>query len=472
MRLKQVALQGLGLLARRGLLALAFLLMARNLGPRLFGDYSYLYTWVYAATLLSALGLPSVSTREIALDHTKAGAVLKSSFLIRLLCVLVAMTGLALLFYTTKLTRSEIVPSALLFTLAIPPLAFGDQLAAYVMGFAKNSTFAFIQGSLWGAFLVATVASVATSHGLTHAILMQVVALWIAGGICAAYLKHDFVKSLQARINWTVTWSLLREAVPLAVTSVLGILSFRFGTFFLYKKIGAESTGLYTSSLQIVEGLQLIPMALTGSLFPHICQSAADSCATLDCFRLVSSTLAFISVFVAATVSVTSERLVPLVFGSQFKAGGQLLAILIWACVPMFLHYALTFFLIAFNRQRVFVWETLAYLFVSIVGNVLLIPTHGVFGAVFAATIPPCPILLTHFWFILQHLRAEGALINLALPLGVAALVVGASTPWKHAINANSLHLLIFVNLSALLFGSVFVFYQRFATFRRGAASA
>jgi O-antigen/teichoic acid export membrane protein len=462
--LKHVGFQGSGLLAKRGFLALAFLAVARSMGPTAFGDFSYVSTWLFVFSLLLGLGLAPVTTREIARYPESAHKILKSGLSIRIVLSFLGIVLLNVLFEWTPIGRSGIGGYAFLASLCLPPLAFADQIAAYALGFDAHHQFAIINGTVWGLYLCSTVLALVWGRGLGWVFAFQLSSIWIAVFICGFWLRDDLARTAGISDGWSTSVFLLREALPLVITSVLGILSFRIGTFLLYRFGGSTETGLYTSALQVVEGLQLIAMAITGAKFPVICRVANDSRKMNDLFEKLFLTLAFLGLGIATTVCVIGNRLMPFVFGQSYISAGHLLAILIWTSVPMFLHYGLTFVLIAANRQRVFIFETVVYLLVSVTANVVFIRSQGVIGAVYAAILTESTLLVMHLCFIVPRLKIGRTLAWGALPFFIAIVVLYFGMTRANDINATLANLLTFCVASCGLFGAGYWLYRRLSS--------
>jgi len=459
MRLKHIGLQGIGLLAKRGFLAVSFLVIARVLGPSRFGDFTYVTTWVLVLNLVAALGLPSVTTREVAQRPEEARAILKSTLWLRVALSVAGALLLNALFNWTPVGHPGILGYAALLSLGLPAIAIADQLAAYVLGFNAHRRFAFLNLSFWGAYLIATAIALALGGNLRLLFSCQVVAVWIAAGYFVIAFHYDWLNVAAARKS--VTPYLLRQAAPIAITGVLGILSFRIGTFLLYKFLGPAETGIYTSALQVVEALQLIPMAITGAIFPTLCRVVRDQPRFTSFVEWLFLTLAFLGLGAAATASVVGPQLITFVFGAKFNSAGGLFTVLVWALVPMFLHFALTYVLIATNRQKVFIFESVIYLAVSLTSNFMLIPRYGIMGSAYAALLSESTLLAMHLFFVFSRIEIRRTLSWLAVPGTLAAAVVFCGTEWKSAINSLGINAFAFGIVSAGLFGIAYWFYHQ-----------
>ena len=466
MRIKHISYQALGLVARKGLLGLAFLSIARVLGPKDFGEFSYVYTWVYMFTLISSLGFSPVSTREIARAQETASAILNSALWIRLVASSVASLLLVGVFWWTPLGQSGVRSLVLVLSVTILPMAIIDQLAAYAMGFEGHSQFALINFIQWGVYFCATLFGLASSHDLSRVLVWQCAGLWVSLVLCVCLFSSQIIDAFARKVDWQLATFLVREAIPLALTNVLGMLYFRIGTLQLYNLRGSRETGFYTSSLQVVEAMQLIPMAVVGAMFPEICRAACNSERFSVLFERDDSVLLFASLFVAATGSILSGPLITCIFGRGFSASGRLLATLIWSTVPIFLHIAFAYFLIAANMQRAITINAVAGVIVSVTFNLLLIPRYGALGAVYGSVITESAICVLHLAFISRRVQIPRN-PTLLIPLSGACVVLMLGFLWNGAINATLLSQALFGIFALGLCSASFLLYQRLQTQRR-----
>jgi O-antigen/teichoic acid export membrane protein len=462
MKVTQVGLQGLGLFARKGVLALSFLVVARVLGPKTYGELSYLYTWTYIFFVLSGLGFSAVSTREIANSMPDAILLLRASLIVRTVSACAGTVLLSALVMTPSLFGSTAsLRAGLTYAWIIPAYAILDQLGAYVMAFENNASFAILNLIQWGSFFLATVLALTRTPDLERIVSWQTVGMWIGLVLACIFLYRPLVHAWRAKTDHKTAWFLLKEAVPLAVTNILGILYFRIGTLYLFRYSGAEQTGIFTSASQIVEALQLIPMALVGVAFPIICRAAQDSEKLASLFERVTSVLIFIALFLATTGAVVSSTIVRLLFGTPYSSSGLLLRLLIWTVVPTFVHYALAYFLIAVRRQQVIPISALVGVVVSLTCNFLLVPRFGALGAVYSAAATEISICVLHLFFVLKYviLRRQIRFISLAAVGAFVVWILGMI--WERQINATMLHVFSFSIVSLVLFSISFLLYRQ-----------
>jgi len=461
MKATQVGFQGLGLFARKGFLALSFLLVARKLGPGTYGELVYLYTWAYIFFVLSGLGFAAVSTREIARSREDADHLLRAGLVVRIVAAAIGVALLSALASTPSLFgKAASLRAALTYAWIIPAFAIVDQLGAYVMAFEDHATFAAVNSIQWGSFFLATLWALLRHLDLVSLVVSQTVGVWAGLLLTCLLLRGSLLRAWRQKTDHAVAWFLFKESAPLALTNVLVLLYFRIGTLYLFRYSGAEQTGIFSSASQIVEGSQLIPMALVGAAFPLICRAAANPDKLASMFERLTSILIFIALFVATTGTVVSATIVRLLYGASYAASGTLLRLLIWTVLPVFLHYSLAYFLIAIGRQRVVPISALIGLAVSLACNALLVPRFGGLGAVYSTLAVEVSICILHLFFVVQYvvLRRQIRLLSIAAVGALAVWILGAL--WQRQINATLSGVFSFGALSGLLFLTSFLVYR------------
>jgi O-antigen/teichoic acid export membrane protein len=464
-RLTAIGMQGMGLVARKGLLAISFLLIARNLGPQSFGQYTYVFTIAYMFYALSSIGFSPVTTREIVRTPSSAGQLLKASMLIRVGCAIVAAGLLSAIRFLPSLSgMPDTANSILMLAGLIPAYAILDQFGAYVMGFNQNQKFAAVNIVQWGSFTAATAVALSLGTKLLGVVQWQVLSMWAGVGVVCVLLRDSVVEAWHAEIPRGMSWGLLKEALPLAITTVLGIIYFRIGTLLLFRYSGAHETGLFTSSLQVIEASQLIPMAIMGAMFPVICSCMGDQMRLAKEFEKITSLILFISLFLATTGTILSTTIMRFVFGLNFSSSGVLLRLLIWDVVPNFLAFTLAYFLIAMNKQFLLTASGSAGVAMSLALNRWLIPSHGAMGAVYSSVITESIICILCLIFVLRYIRIDLPLRFAPVAVVGALLVLTLGSVWQSEINATIPRAIAFGTVSLALFAFGFLFTRRLAT--------
>jgi O-antigen/teichoic acid export membrane protein len=116
---------------------------------------------------------------------------------------------------------------------------------------------------------------------------------------------------------------------------------------------------------------------------------------------------------VAVATSFFSNMVINLLFGAQYAEAGPVLAIYIWASVPVFLTVASNQYLIAENKTRVALFRTVAGSVVNVILNLILIPRLGMIGAAIAAL--TAYVVATFSMALTRELRTHMAIMGRSL---------------------------------------------------------
>lgn len=181
----------------------------------------------------------------------------------------------------------------------------------------------------------------------------------------------------------------MTEVAPLGLGVLLSALYFRCDVYFIEFFHGVETVGRYNASFRIVDALRLVPAAVLAVSYPVLCR-ATDA----RPLRRLSTRLLAASALVATTLHVGASPLLVWIYGAPFAVGAQALQVLAW-CVPLcYVNYALSYQLIAWNGQRVYLAIAAAALFANLAGNVILIPDGGMTGAALSTLLTELVVLV------------------------------------------------------------------------------
>src|SRR5262249_8048082 len=134
---------------------------------------------------------------------------------------------------------------------------------------------------------------------------------------------------------------MLREGLPLVLTTMAVGIYHRIDQVMLHKMSGDQVLGPYVIAVQLTELFSALPVALMASLFPALAQSAQQE----ERFRrYLGETYRFLMVVVFAACALMTpiaRPVVELFYGKQYLSTASLLIVLIWSEVPIFFAVAL-----------------------------------------------------------------------------------------------------------------------------------
>jgi O-antigen/teichoic acid export membrane protein len=94
-------------------------------------------------------------------------------------------------------------------------------------------------------------------------------------GVFAFALSRRFWR-LNVRAGWSRTLPLLRDALPLGVVSILGLLHFKVDSLMLSVLRPAEDLGIYAVAYRFLEQALILPGLFLAALFPILTRSVTE----------------------------------------------------------------------------------------------------------------------------------------------------------------------------------------------------
>jgi O-antigen/teichoic acid export membrane protein len=188
--------------------------------------------------------------------------------------------------------------------------------------------------------------------------------------------------------NWQRSRTLLRQAAPLAIVSVLGTVYFRVLVIVTSLLASDRETALFVTSSRVFELLIGLPLLMTGVVLPVVTVAARDDPGRLRYVTQRLTEVAFLAGALICLVLVIGSRPILVVLGGdQYGAVAPVLRLQAPMIVTLFLVSAWNPALIALHRQRSLAIATSLGLLASVASGVLLISLFDARGAAVAAVL-------------------------------------------------------------------------------------
>lgn len=353
--------------------------VARFLGEGQFGLYTFVFAYVGFFGLLTDLGLTTVVARELSRDEASGRVWLGNAMGVRWIVSLAGYAvcvGAGLLYHGWSGTTSLVALAACTFFFA--PLNTSSAIFT-----ARLKLYGPTLISLFSRILLLIAVQVLARGG---AQLGTLIALEVMlGGFTTVVLwswAHHMLAPIY-RMNFSAIRRLLAEGIPLFMTSVFIALYFRIDVFFLEYFSGNDAVGSYAAAYRLTEAIPLAATAVTGSLFPVVCQLFHQGDSLLLEKVVRGSQKILLAMALPATLILVWHALpiVRVLYGGRFDSSAQALAIL--GCGQIFVYNNIlsSTLLVASNRGRQLMLITLGMLCINVVLNFLIIPIYGVPGA-------------------------------------------------------------------------------------------
>ena len=360
------------------------IVVARQLGPTVFGDLNYLLAILAFIAPISALGLNSLITKEIIDRHDDEKVILGTSVFIRLIGAILSLILVLGLMVFTNISRGY---STELTILAVANLF----TTLYVFEF-------FIQAKMINHFVVkmrlfvVIVSSILKLYFafnfpvITYFVCIAVLELFLIS-IGFIYIYHSYSKNLfKLECNFREAKYLFSKSGWLILSGIAAVIYLKLDQIMLGHLSTSAELGYYAVAARLSEVWYFIPTAIVASFFPSLIESK-HSIGYRFKLQKLNDFLFLSSISIAIITSLMSSYIVVLLYGHSYEKAGIILSIHIWAGIFIFMRALLSKWLINENLLKFsFISQTLGAC-TNIILNWLLIPKYGAIGAAYATVI-------------------------------------------------------------------------------------
>jgi O-antigen/teichoic acid export membrane protein len=401
-------------IARKAVGLLVGVLLARYLGPALFGEFSYAIAFAVIFSPIAMLGLDAIAIRRMIQEPGNRNELLGTSFVLMVGGGVIAFSMATVAIFVVRPEDSQAHGLVGLLAAACIAQAF----IAIEFWFESQMQWRFTVYAKTSAFLLLSIVKIALVFlqaplvAFAWAVLFETI-LSSAGLLYVHKLRGYTTKSW--RFNLNLAGSMLRDSWPLICSALFTMIYLRIDQIMLGNMMGGKELGLYSVAVQIAEVWFFVPIALCSSVFPAIIEAEKFS-EELFYTRLqrLYNLMAFISYAVAIPLSIFATDIIGILFSSAYAEAAPLLGMLVWAGLFNNLLTARNLLVVAKNWTRVNMVSIAFGCLTNIALNFLLIPRYGAMGAVVAT--------LISYWFaahgtcyLFKPLRKTGWMMTKAM---------------------------------------------------------
>ena len=371
----------------RGAVAVYTVVMTVVLTQAEYGDFALAIASIAIAAAIADGGVTWLLTREITLEQSATGVLVRRLLAVRLVwavgvCTMCAMVGVAVGARTGPELAfvGAIVAAAFIETIAAGyeaaslgaerprRIAVGQALAAILMAAGTAVLFAA------GASVFAAVAILGMSSATRGAVL--------------AFAWRSELRGGRLRTDVAASREVLTRSLPFLVLIALGAIYYRADIVFLHAIVGAKETAEYAAAFRFIDVAIVFGAVLTGLLMPRMARAWRDDPGQLTAmWRRAASAALVITLPIAVVAIVFSHQIVGLVFGAEYRSGSGALLALLAPTIPLMLLQSINAaVLFASGRTKSLVAITLVYVAVSVVATGAMAAAWGGTGAALATT--------------------------------------------------------------------------------------
>lgn len=359
--------------------------LARYFGQSGFGKLSFLAIFFFFLGAVDSQLIRPILVREMSRNQERCAYIIGNGLIIK---GLISILAILLFWLTIWLLKPPI---------EIARLAFFTSIGLFITSIISSYEITF-QIKLK---MIYSVVFNSLSKILTL-ILIYIIVLWkgnlfyfyilslIPSIILLLQIKFYSEKIIKPKleIDFGLWREIFKKSWPLGLTCFFIFIYHRIDQVILFHFKGPDKVGLYSAAVKLTESLNIIPIALMISVLPLMSRYYELSKKDFEHFYQLSFKYLLILIIpIASYITIFSDDVVSLFYGTGFLSSSLALRILIWAEIFVFLGVVNNSILIAANKQKIDPIFTGVSAVVNIVLNLILIPKYGIVGAALVSLI-------------------------------------------------------------------------------------
>ncbi len=359
---------------------LLILVVSRQLGPALFGVYSFITTVVIAANCFSNLGFDTWMVREVTKEPSQGKSYISNILGLKIVTSLVTIVIIFLIFQATDLPSTTlnllwILSASLLFnTLSQTFWHYGNCFKKFVFHSVLWASSNLIKSAL-GISLVLV-------YGELEPLIWGIVMAEAITLLVSFFVIRSRFEPFFPEFKFLIWKDYLVRSAPIALGMIFSVLYFRLDVVMLQLMTNEEVVGFYSAAYKFFEMSIILPHSIMLVLFPTLVaeyhtdhpQFKMSAKKALGVFGLIGGSLALI-------LLIFSREIIVIIFGDDFSPSIAVLEILSGAIFLFFLNFLLANILISSGRESINTWNLAGATVLNIIFNLVLIPHYGAIGA-------------------------------------------------------------------------------------------
>jgi len=379
-----------------------FIYLARAFGKDGFGIFSFGLSFAFIIVIFANFGLSTLLVREISRNKKLASKYLSNALIskifLSILTLFLTYVFLNIIGYTdeTKVVAYIMVIFAII-------QSYTDLFYSIFQAFEKMYYDSIIK-VLRMVILVALVYyAIKNSMGLVISSLIfpltEIVILLIASAI--VYTKFT---RMSFSFDYKFSKVLLKKSSLFCLTIGFAGIYIYIDSVMLSKIRSTTEVGIYAAAANIIIALIFIPMMYGNAIYPVISRFFITSKSSIkSAYGRSFKYMLILGLPISAGLYILSDKIILILYGSQYIASVAALSILSWYLFLRFLNVVSGFTLSSINKQSSRVLSQGIAVLINVILNLIFIPLYGFIGAAIATVITEIAFFIIYMYFISKY---------------------------------------------------------------------
>jgi O-antigen/teichoic acid export membrane protein len=263
-------------------------------------------------------------------------------------------------------------------------------------------------------------------YGLKGAALAYVGGAAASALLAALVSLRRYLKGSHLRIDLTLCFTLIKQALPMSLAVILATIYFRIDIIMLSLMKNDTVVGWYSASYRLFETLPFIPIAFTTSLLPLMSKLKKAGVEKIeDIAQKAVKYLIVTSIPIVIGSVMLAEPITHIIYGDAYSNSVVALRILVFAIPFIYVNNLLNATLISTDRQQIVGINAALCVLVNIFLNLILIPSQAHKGAAMATVITEVVLVVSNIYFCSRQIKIVPAFRSIPLVL-ICGLIMAA----------------------------------------------
>ncbi len=443
-QLSQIVFKNTSWMVVANIIAKAFkfgmmIVVARELGPGLFGEFNYIIVLSAMCFMLSDVGLNLLIIREFSNQTVHRPTLIATGFSVKLLVIFInIMFASVLCFFLDPLLKLPFVIFSAMNTI--------DGVKQYWI--TLNRAHLKQQHEGIGFIIETTVTSIlGATIALNSMGIVYLSAAYFFGSFLAGMYLFVKTKQFMQPLKHTcpaLMKDLIRKMTPFTLSISLATAITIIDTLMIQWMLGFEAVGLYNSGLKISENIIIIPTIFGSVLFPFFTQFQTKPDRL---FKLLKESLAILFMIGCPVIFggiYLSQDIIHLIFSDSYTNSTVTFRYLLGATLFIFWFIPINGLLLATNLEKKCITNISIGCLANIILNLGLIPIFGIVGAGIGTFVGRMFLLILHLMTIKKTQPSQSLIIKRNIHyIGLSIAMLGIIFIVEHIISHTLLLILI-----------------------------
>lgn len=367
-------------------------IIAKNIGPELYGRYTFGLTYILFFSVLSNFGLESLFIRETARDNKNIDLI-NDIFHLK---IMLAIFTMGVIIFSVHILGYPQATVKVIYILSIGLLfqILSESLLSVYRAIEKMYITAIFSILLRVISAVIIVIAIYSGIGFIGIVSAFSVAFFLTFGIILLFFYRDF-KVLNLSIKPHRWISLIKQGIPFFISALLTMFYYKINVLMLSKMVEEREMGFYMASLNLMENLFFLHIAFNTSIFPAYSRIFGNSADALKkIYEKTTKYLIILTVAVLIGTILVGGRIIQLIYGDEFIPAIPALNVLIFFWALAFFSQTQSSLLFSIQKEMSQVKIMGVACIINIVLNLILIKRYGVIGAAYSSVITEAVVVI------------------------------------------------------------------------------